>query len=102
MTWLCLQSCLYPLYVQWVNRKFIGVQSLWWSLLVPSLLLPLVAAFSICFVGSRFLSPTNHTLTNLAIAGATALISLWCCFSISLRRLDPHRAFTSPGSDLRD
>jgi O-antigen/teichoic acid export membrane protein len=100
VTWLCLQICLYPLYLRWVNRRFIGLKSLWWSLMVPSLLLPLAAALVISFCGSRLLSSTNHVLTNLAIAGGTALVSLFCCFAISLRRLDLHRALLSQRSDL--
>jgi O-antigen/teichoic acid export membrane protein len=100
MTWLCLQVCLYPLYVQWVNRKFIGVKSLWWTLMVPSLLLPLAAAIVISFCGSRLISSTNHVLTNLAIAGGTALLSLFCCFAISLRRLDLHRLLIPQRSEV--
>jgi O-antigen/teichoic acid export membrane protein len=99
-TWLCLQICLYPLYLHWVNQKFIGVQSLWWSLMVPSLLLPLAAALLISFLGSRLLDATNHVLTNLAIAGCTTLVSLYCSFAISLRRFDLHRVVATQRTDL--
>jgi O-antigen/teichoic acid export membrane protein len=100
VTWLCLQVCLYPLYVRWVNRRFIGMESLWWNLLVPSLLLPLAGALAIGYLGSRLLSPSNPVLLDIAIAGCTALVSVFCCFAISLRRLDLHRLLHSSGSDL--
>lgn len=100
-TWLCLQLCLYPLYVSWVNRRFIGVQSMWWRLMVPSLLLPLAAAFAICFVGSRFLSTATSAIALIVVAGVTTLASLLCCFTIVFRTLDLHRLFSSANNDFR-
>lgn len=88
ITWLTLQLIIYPLYVGWVNKRFIGVASLWRDVLLPTVFVPLLVALAIGYFTSHFLLGADHIAINMVIIGVASILSLCCCLCITVRPAD--------------
>jgi O-antigen/teichoic acid export membrane protein len=94
-TWLLLQLALYPLYLGWVNRRLLQLNSLAKNLMLRTVLLPGAGTLAISFIASRFLSANNGVVGNLTLTATALLACALFCFLTILRRADAEYLFGS-------
>lgn len=86
LTWLVLQACVYPLYLHWVNRRFVQLPSIWRDFLMPTLLPTLSIALLINYIASKLVSSVSSIAVNLLVILVAAALSTLSCLFCTLRR----------------
>jgi hypothetical protein len=86
-TWLALQAVVAPLYVTWVDRRFLRLESSL-PLVAATLLVPALISFGIAHAASYLVHESNHLIINLAVIVGSAGLSTVACLAVAIRRSD--------------
>jgi len=87
VTWLVLQAVVVPFYLYWIDRTLVHAGGLL-RMLVSTVLFPLIISVTISFTAYQLIGDMSEMWRNLAVISLAVLISLICCFMITLRRSD--------------
>lgn len=84
LVWLVLQAVAVPLYLVWINRKYIRNSS-YGGVVLTTLAMPLAVSLAVGYAVSRLIVETNPVAINLLWIAVATCISAICCALMVLR-----------------